>query len=292
MKRETTRDQGAAIGFLLPAFLFFAIFIVYPFIDGLRLSFSTWDGFSAPSFAGLRNYEELFRPDGLFFKSLGNNSLFALYTVIGKNLLALFLAILLNGKIKGRGIYRTILFLPTCISFVAIGLIWNFIYNPSFGIINAFLSLFGKAQTISWLGDPSLALGSVAFVDIWKWTGYHVVLYLAGLQTISPELYEAAAIDGAKPWRTLYSITIPQLSPVIIINAAISLMGAYGVFDVVYVMTRGGPYNRTQMLLTNMYEVTFKQYQIGLGSAIVVMFFVIVMMITVFQNWLSHKLEI
>jgi raffinose/stachyose/melibiose transport system permease protein len=292
MKREATRDQGAAIGFLLPAFLFFAVFVVYPFVDGLILSFSTWDGFSAPSFAGVRNYQELFRPGGLFFISLGNNSLFALYTVVGKNLLAFFLAILLNGKIRGRGIYRTMLFLPTCISFVAIGLIWNFIYNPSFGILNAFLSLFGKAQSISWLGEPGLALGSVAFVDIWKWTGYHVVLYLAGLQTISLELYEAAAIDGARPWRTLFSITVPQLSPVIIINVAISLMGAYGVFDVVYVMTRGGPYNRTQMLLTNMYEVTFRQYQIGLGSAIVIMFFVIVMVITVFQNWLSHRLEI
>ena len=292
MKRETTKDQGAAIGFLFPALLFFGVFIVYPFVDGFILSFHTWDGFSAPVFSGLRNYEELFRPGGLFLQSLGNNSLFALYTVIGKNVLALFLAILISGKLKGRGIYRTILFLPTCISFVAVGLIWNFIYNPSFGIINAFLSLFGKAQTISWLGDPALALGSVAFVDIFKWTGYHVVLYLAGLQTISPELYEAAAIDGARPARTLFSITIPQLSPVIVVNVVISLMGAYGVFDVIYVMTRGGPYNRTQMLLTNMYEVTFHQFQIGLGSAIVVMFFVIVTAITVFQNWLIHRLEV
>jgi ABC-type sugar transport system permease subunit len=291
MKREATRDQGAAILFLLPALLFFAIFIVYPFVDGVRLSFCTWDGFSPPVFAGLRNYQELFRPGGLFLKSLGNNSLFALYTVAGKNLLALFLALLVNGKIRGRGFYRTILFLPTCISFVAIGLIWNFIYNPSFGIINAFLSLFGKTQTISWLGDPRLALGSVAFVDISKWTGYHMVLYLAGLQMISPELYEAAAIDGARAARMLFSVTIPNLSPVIVINVAISLMGAYGVFDVVYVMTRGGPYGSTQMLLTNMYEVTFQQYQIGLGSAIVVMFFVIVTVITIFQNWLGHRLE-
>jgi ABC-type sugar transport system permease subunit len=291
MKRASTKDWRAAWIFLLPALIFFAVFIIYPFVEGLILSLSVWDGFSPPAFVGLRNYEELFRPGGLFLKSLANNSVFAVYTVIGKNVLALFLAMLLNSKIRGRAAYRTILFLPTCLSFVAVGLVWGFIYNPSFGILNAFLSLFGHASTISWLGDPGLALGSVAFVDIWKWTGYHMVLYLAGLQTIPSELYEAAAVDGASPVRTLGYITIPQLAPVIVVNVVISLMGAYGVFDIVYVMTRGGPYNATQMLLTNMYEVTFQQYQIGLGSAIVVMLFVIVMLITVLQNRIGRRLE-
>jgi raffinose/stachyose/melibiose transport system permease protein len=292
VKSEKTRDQGAAFLYLLPALIFFSVFIVYPFFDGLEISLHRWDGFSQPMFTGLSNYKEMFRLDSLFLKSLGNTSVFAVYTVIGKNVLALFLAVFLSGRIKGRGIYRTILFLPTCLSFVAIGLIWNFIYNPSFGLINLFLSLFGKATTISWLGDPALALGSVAFVDIWKWTGYHMVLYLAGLQMISQDLYEAAAIDGASPMRAFFSITVPQLTPVIIVNAVIALMGAYGVFDIIFVMTRGGPYNSTHTLLTNMYEVTFHQFQLGLGSAIVVVFFAIVMCITIFQNWLSRRLEI
>jgi ABC-type sugar transport system permease subunit len=291
MKRDSMRDQVPAFAFLFPALVFFAVFIVYPFVDGLMISLSAWDGFSPSVFVGLRNYEELFQPGGPFLKSLGNNSVFAAYTVVGKNVLALFIALLLNGKIGGRGLYRTMLFLPTCLSFVAVGLIWGFIYNPSFGIINAFLSLFGKARSISWLGDPRLALASVSFVDIWKWTGYHVVLYLAGLQTIASELYESAAVDGASPVRTLVSITIPELAPVIVVNVVISLMGAYGVFDVVYIMTRGGPYNSTQTLLTNMYEVTFHQYQIGLGSAIVVLLFVIVMLITLLQNRIGRRLE-
>ena len=291
MKRAWRGNGAVALLFLLPALCFFAVFIFYPFVEGLILSLSTWDGFTPPVFAGLANYQEIFRPGGPFAKSLLNNTIFAAYTVVGKNVLALLLAVLLNSKIRGRGVYRTVLFLPTCLSFVAIGLIWSFILSPTFGAVNAILSLFGSTTMVPWLADPKLALGSVAFVDIWKWTGYHVVLYLAGLQTIPQELYEATSVDGASPARTFFRVTVPLLAPVIIVNVVISLMGAYGVFDIVYVMTRGGPYGATQMLLTNMYEVTFQQYKIGMGSAIVVVLFAIVTLITVLQNRVSRRLE-
>jgi ABC-type sugar transport system permease subunit len=291
MKRESNADWFAALLFLLPAVIFFLVFILYPFFDGLAISFTSWDGFSKPVFVGVSNYAELFQEDSPFLKSLGNNTLFAIYTVLAKNVLAIALAIVLTSKLRGRGFYRTILFLPTCLSFVAIGLIWGFIFSPDFGILNAILGYLGVKGPISWLGEPNLALASVAFVDIWKWTGYHVVLYIAGLQMLPKDIYEATAIDGASRSMTLFSVTIPMLAPVIIINVVISLMGAYGVFDLVYVMTRGGPYNSTQTILTNMYEVTFRQYQIGLGSAIVFMLFVIVLTITVAQNSLAKKYE-
>ncbi len=286
------RGEAAAAGwFLLPALAFFGLFVAYPFVDVIATSLSSWDGFTAPSFVGLANYRTLFSGDGPFLKALGNTTLFAVYTVVGKNVLALFLAVLLNSKLRLRTFYRTALFLPACLSFVAVGVIWAYIFNPSFGILNGILSALGKVEPISWLGEPGLALACVAFVDIWKWTGYHVVLYLAGLQTIPADLYEASALDGATPAQDFRFITLPQLVPVVLINVIISLMGAYSVFDVIFVMTRGGPYNSTQSILTYMFDVTFREYRIGLGSAVVVVLFAIVIGMTVVQNRLARRAE-
>jgi raffinose/stachyose/melibiose transport system permease protein len=284
-------DTVIAGWFLLPALAFFGVFIVYPFIDVICTSLTSWDGFTAPTFVGLGNYGELFKPDGLFLKALGNTTLFAAYTVVGKNVLALLLAVLLNSRIRFRTFYRTALFLPVCLSFVAVGVIWAYIFNPSFGILNALLSVLGKREPISWLGEPGLALACVAFVDVWKWTGYHVVLYLAGLQMIPADLYEASALDGASPLQNFAHITLPQLLPVVLINVIISLMGAYSVFDVIFVMTRGGPYNSTQTILTYMFDVTFREYHIGLGSAVVVVLFALIIGMTVIQNRIGRRAE-
>ena len=153
------------------------------------------------------------------------------------------------------------------------------------------LSALGKREPVSWLGEPGLALACVAFVDVWKWTGYHVVLYLAGLQMIPADLYEASALDGASSLQNFAYITLPQLLPVVLINVIISLMGAYSVFDVIFVMTRGGPYNSTQTILTYMFDVTFREYHIGLGSAVVVVLFALIIGMTVIQNRIGRRAE-
>jgi ABC-type sugar transport system permease subunit len=285
-------DTAAASWFLLPALAFFGLFVVYPFVDVIYTSLTSWDGFTAPAFVGLGNYRTLLHADGLFLKAIGNTTLFAVYTVVGKNVLALLLAVLLNSRLRLRTFYRTALFLPVCLSFVAVGVIWAYIFNPSFGILNGLLSALGRREPISWLGEPGLALVCVAFVDIWKWTGYHVVLYLAGLQIIPADLYEASALDGASAIQDFRFITLPQLLPVILINVIISLMGAYSVFDVIFVMTRGGPYNSTQSILTYMFDVTFREYHIGLGSAVVVVLFALIIGMTVVQNRIGRRAEI
>jgi len=289
MKRRG--ESAAAAWLLLPALSFFGLFIVYPFLDVIYTSFTSWDGFSRPVFVGLKNYRTLAQPDGPFLKALGNTTLFAVYTVVGKNVLALLLAVLLSSRLRLRTFYRTALFLPVCLSFVAVGVIWAYVFDPSFGLVNAILFALGKAEPISWLGEPGLALVCVAFVDVWKWTGYHVVLYLAGLQTIPAELYEASALDGASAAQNFAYITLPQLVPVVLINVIISLMGAYSVFDVIFVMTRGGPYNSTQTLLTYMFDVTFREYHIGLGATVVVVLFVLVIAMTAIQNRLARRAE-
>ena len=263
---------------LLPAIILMIIFVIIPVGLGFYLSFHRWDGFNDPVFIGINNYIRLFQRDRIFDKAITNTIIFAIAVVSVKNVLGLVLGLLVNQKLRGIIFFRTALFLPVTLSFVVIGLLWSWIYNPTFGLLNAGLELIGLDSLIRpWLSDTSTALGAIITVDIWKWTGFHMVLYLAGLQSIPRDLYEVAIIDGASAWQRLIRITLPLLAPVTFINVLLSLSGAFvRNFDLVYVMTDGGPNNATEVVLTHLVTQAFKFGKLGYASAMGFVLFAIV----------------
>lgn len=289
-ERRTQRSLGRIFArggpylWVLPALALFAVFRLYPMAFGLYLSLHDWDGNKPMVFVGLNNYVEVITQDLQFRTALLHNAIYAVGTVIGKNVIAIFLAVLLNSQIRGRTFFRVILFMPVVMSFVVIALLWSWIYNYQFGLVNTGLEVIGlSVLKQDWLGDPQLALYSLIAVDIWKWYGFHMVIYLAGLQSISPELYEAAMIDGAGAWARFRRVTLPLLQPVTVVNVALSLMGAFNVFDLVYVMTDGGPAGATNVVLIHTYVQAFKFYKMGYGTAMSYVLLIIVMIISGLQ---------
>jgi ABC-type sugar transport system permease subunit len=273
---------------LLPALLLFAVFTLYPIINGFFFSFMEWDGFSDGKWTGLSNYTKAIN-DPFVWEALTHNVYYAFFTVVGKVVFGLLLAILLNQKLKGISVYRTIIFIPVVLSFVAVGLLWSWIYNPVFGLLNNFLGLFGFPSNTAWLGDPKLALGALIVVDIWKWAGYHMVLFLAGLQNIPGDLYEAATVDGASRKQSFFHITLPLMVPIIIINTTIAIMGAFNVFDIVYVMTNAGPYHATEVVMTYSYSQAFKLHSFGYGAAISYLLLLIIAIVTAIQLFFMKR---
>jgi ABC-type sugar transport system permease subunit len=252
---------------VLPAVAVYFVFKLAPMIGGVFLSLIRWDGIEPARFVGLANFERMFE-DELIVMALANNVKYAIGTVVGKIVLALLVALLLNQSLRGRGFYRTALFTPVVMSFVVVGILWAWLYNSQFGLVNSLLRGLGLDFMITeWLGDTRAALNSLMIVDIWKWYGFHMVIFLAGLQTIPNELYEAARIDGASRWQQFVRITLPMLSPVMLVNVTISLMGAFNVFDIPYVMTEGGPANSTLVMSLHIYLQSFKFYKFGYGAA-------------------------
>jgi ABC-type sugar transport system permease subunit len=269
---------------LLPALALFGVFRLYPLIFGFVLSLHKWDGMAPMIFVGLANFREALFEDPLFWQSLSHNAIYAIGTVTGKNLLALGLAVLLNVELRGRVFFRTTLFMPVVMSLVVVGILWSWIYSYQFGLLNQLLQLVGLGNfRAEWLGNTTLSLYSLIFVDIWKFFGYHMVIYLAGLQAIPPILYEAATIDGATAWQQFRRITVPMLRAIVVVNLTISLMGAFNVFDLVYVMTRGGPNNSTSVVVLEAYQEAFEFYKLGYGAAISVVLMLIVIALSLAQ---------
>jgi ABC-type sugar transport system permease subunit len=256
---------------LAPALLLVGALTYLPILTELVLSFFPADGFSMPRFIGLANYTQAIgQPD--FWAALLNNVWYAVGTVSGKLILALIAALLLNGPFRGRAAFRALFFLPVILSFVAIGLLWTLIFNYNYGLINFLLQAVGLADfKRDWLGAPETAFPAVIFVDLWKWTGFHVVIYLAGLQSIPGELYEAAALDGASRWQVLWRITLPLLKPFTAVNVVIASLGAFSVFDLVYVMTQGGPFKSTNVAMVEVYLQAFQFNQFGYAAALSVL---------------------
>ena len=250
-----------------PALLVFGVFTLLPLAAGVALSLVTWDGIHAARWQGLANYVQVLQ-DQPFWQALVHNVIYAVGTVVGKIVLALVLAVLLNRALRGRAVFRTVLFMPVVMSFVVVGLIWSWIYNYNFGLLNAIVGVLGlQAWKQDWLGNASIALGALIVVDIWKWFGFHMVINLAGLQSIPNELYEAARIDGATAWQSFWRVTLPLLKPVTMINVLLATSGAFNVFDLVYVMTEGGPVNATDVAMLHIYTQAFQFYRFGYAAA-------------------------
>ena len=266
---------------LAPALLLLCGLTYLPISLEFILSFFAADGFASPKWIGLNNYFAAFH-DADFWGALINNAWYAVWTVSGKLSLSLLVATLLNQRIRGRAFLRSIFFLPVVLSFVAVGITWTLIYNFDYGVINVSLTALGLGWLKSdWLGSPETAFGAVVLVDLWKWTGFHVVIYLAGLQSIPSDLQEAAALDGAGPWQRFWRITVPLLKPFTAINALLATLGSLSVFDLVYVMTQGGPVKATDVVMIEVYNQAFQFNQLGYAAAMSTIMLVLIVLVSI-----------
>ncbi|RXG65816.1 sugar ABC transporter permease [Candidatus Atribacteria bacterium 1244-E10-H5-B2] len=277
--------------FLSPNLLGFLVFILWPIIASFGLSFTSWDLLTPIKWIGLENYKTLIS-DQVFWKVLWNTIYFTVGTVPFGIILSLFLAIALNQKIKGIKIFRAVYFLPVISSTVAVAIVWQWLYNPEFGLLNYLLNLVG-IDGPSWLASITWAMPAVIITSIWRGIGFNMLLFLAGLQGIPETYYEAAKIDGANWWVLFKNITIPLLSPTTFFVVIISIINSFQVFDQIYVMTGGGPARSTSVLVHYLYQNAFQYFKMGYASAIGYVLFFLVFTVTLIQlkraeNWVFY----
>jgi multiple sugar transport system permease protein len=260
--------------------IFFA-FTLLPVAIALGLSFTDYDVFTRMNWIGLANYQDVF-DDEYFREALVNTLVYTAVSVPLSMAIGLSLALLLNQKLRGLGLYRTIYYVPVVTSMVAVAMIWVQLFDPLYGVISNGLEQIG-IKGVDWLGDPRLAMPSVIAVSVWKVIGWNMLIYLAGLQGIPEYLKEAAAIDGASRRQTFWSITLPLLQPTTFFILVTSVIGAFQVFDVVYVMTGGGPAGATTTLVQQIYNAAFKALDMGYAAAMSFVLFAIILVVSMFS---------
>lgn len=274
--------------FISPWIIGFLIFALGPMLYSIGLSFCKWDIFTPAEFVGLANYKKL-AADPLFVKSIGNTLFYTAFAVPLGIAGALGLSMLLNQKIRGITIYRTIYYLPAVVSGVAVALLWRWIFNYEYGVLNAILGdVFGIANPPEWLGSELWSKPSLILMSLWG-IGGGMIIFLAGLQGIPEQLYEAAEIDGANVLERFRHITIPMLSPVIFFNLIMGIIGSFQVFVQVYIMTSGGPSNSTLFYVLYLFNNGFQFFKMGYASALAWVLFVIVLAVTVVQFKLAGR---
>ena len=276
------KQEKVALFFLLPYLIIFVMFRLGPSIAGILVSFTKWDIIGDPQFIGLKNFLYLFQ-DQNFHIALKNTFLFLLLTAPPLVLFSLLFAVLLNQGIKGKNLVRTIIFSPYVIMPAVIGIIWNWLYDNNFGIINYYLRLIGL-RPVEWLTSANWALFAVSIVTVWSLVGYNMILYLAGLQGIDNGLYEAARIDGANGFQMFIKLTVPMLAPVTSMIVTLTLINTVQIFDQIYVMTSGGPGTATLTLVQYMYGQAFQNFTLGYGSSIGFVILLILTGLVLFQS--------
>lgn len=267
---KALRQHVVAFLFLLPALAVFATFVLYPFVGSIMLSFTDWDGVSADrNWVGLENYVRIFSADPIMQQALVHNVIWILLGTLLPIAIGLFLATMLFDGVLGMTAFRTIFFLPYVLPTIVIAIIFGLIYNPVYGALNQVLRGVGLdflAQ--GWLGQGSTALVAVVMVAVWAAFGFNMTVLLAGLQNADMELYDASKIDGANAWQRFIFVTIPQLRHVLTLLMTLSLIGGFKVFDLVYVMTGGGPGYHTEVVATYIFKQSFQQNFVGYGTAL------------------------
>lgn len=267
-----------ALPFLVPALALYGVFLLFPVVSAIYLSFFRWDGFptTVPEWTGLDNYTGLLTNDPVFFTALGNSVIWVVLSLVVPTVLGLVLALGLNRKMVGRNLMRSVFYVPAVIASIAVATMWSWIYNPNNGLVNGLLTSFGVPSWIQdWLGDPTIALYSVFVAFVWQSTGYSMVLFLAGLQTVPQELVEAARIDGASPWQVFRNVILPALRPTLTVVLVLTVISSLKVFDLIVGMTGGGPAQSTQVLALWSYSQSFLNHNFGAGSALAVILLVV-----------------
>ena len=263
--------------FLLPALILFCGVLIAPIVMSGYYSFFDWNGIGTKTFIGLSNYKELFQSDAIgFMKALRNSLLLALLSVGLQLPLALGLALTLGKGIKGERAFLSIYFMPVLISTVVIGQLWLKIYNPDYGILNVFLRAIGHEDwTRIWLGKRETALGAVFVPTLWQYVGYHMLLLYAGVKSVPTELREAGMLDGATDWQINRYIVLPYIKPIIRISVIFAITGSLKSFDLIYVLTNGGPFHSTEVPSTLMISMLFLRNRYGMGSTIAVLLIIL-----------------
>jgi raffinose/stachyose/melibiose transport system permease protein len=280
-KKSSIRENISGYLFILPSVLLFTVFLFKPFLWTILISLYKWDGISPnKEFVGLSNYGKMIR-DPVFQLAFSHNFIWIIFSVIIPISIGLILAILLSNPVRGRLIFKTIFFMPQIVSLSATAIVWGWIYHPMFGIINIILKNIGlESPARGWLGDSFWALPSLIITASWRDFGFCMVVFMAALSGVDQELYDAAKIDGAKGHQCFRYITVPQLRNTITFVVLITIMRSLKVFDLVYIMTNGGPGNSTEVIATYLYSRAFKDIYIGYGCAISVGLLIITILIT------------
>jgi len=267
--------------FILPYIVFFVLFRLGPSLAGLGIAFTNWQAVGTPQFVGLANFQAMLR-DPRLADALRNTVFFAAITVPVLIVLSLALAVFLNQPFRGRAVGRVIVFMPYVIMSTVVGVLWTWILDKDFGLLNVYLGMFGLGQP-SWLVSEATAMYGVILTTIWWTVGYNMILFVAGLQDIPAELYEAARIDGARGWATFRFITLPLLAPTMFLVILLTIINSFQVFDQVYVMTSGGPGVATLTLVQYIYTTSFQFQKFGYGSAVALILFIMLVIVATFQ---------
>jgi multiple sugar transport system permease protein len=274
--------------YLLPVFIGIVLLTGGAIVASFLLSFTRWDLVSAPVWEGARNYREMFGSD-LFWKTLGNTFYYVLLAVPLSVFSALALALLVNRKLRGITIFRTLFFFPVVTSMVAVAVVWSWLYNPEFGLVNYLLRTFFGIEGPRWLMSSSWAMPAIALMSVWKGVGYNMLIFLAGLQSVPGTLHEAALIDGAGAWRRFWRITFPMLSPTTFFVVVITLIGSFQIFEQTYMLTQGGPANSTLTLSYFIYQNAFQYFRMGYATAMAYLLFGATLIATLMQFRLQKR---
>lgn len=294
------RDARDGYLFAAPWLLGFLVFTLGPTIVSILMSFTAWDGITPLSriqWVGAANYHQLLADDPRFTKALTNTAWYVVWAVPLGTLNALTLALLLNQEVKGQAVFRTLFYLPSVVSGVATSMMWLWLFNPSFGPINFLVSRLGvpQSQLPGWLTDPKWAMSAFIFMSLWG-VGNSMLIYLAGLQGVPTHLYEAADLDGANAWVRLRHVTLPLLTPTILFNLIMGVIGSFQTFTQAFIMTGGGPKDATLFFVLYLYQKAFQQFKMGYASAMAWILFVIIMSLTLLllsssKRWVYYEGE-
>lgn len=285
-KLKRIHDRRFAL-MILPALLIYALFYLYPTLSNLRYAFTEWDGLLEPRFIGFENFTRTATNDDIFRKVLGNNIEFSFLVIIFQTAFSLIFAIFLLKNTRTSIALRTLYFFPTILSSVSVALVWMFIYEPNLGALNTLLRGVGlDSLALSWLGSETITLRAIAFTQVWFHTGQMMVVYIAGLQQIPQELYEAAEVDGASRWQQFKSVTWPMALPTTAVVLAYTTIQSFRAFDLIYTMTGGGPNNSTNILVTLIYQSAFGEYRFGYAASLSVYLVVFILLLT----WVQRRI--
>jgi raffinose/stachyose/melibiose transport system permease protein len=285
--------KGTLAIFVLPCLLFYVAFVFAPILVSVYYSFVEWAGMGEKTFVGLENYKVLFTQDPIFWPAVLRTLYISLFSLV-QIPIAILVAILLSRYVRRPNFLISSYFLPVILSVVVIGQLWKAIYNPASlgGMLNQLLASVGlQSWTKTWLADTDIAIFALCFVILWQYIGYHVLIQFTGVQNIPADLYEAASIDGAEGYKADRYITLPLLAPVIKISVVLAVIGSLKAFDLIVVMTGGGPANTTEVISTHMYYMTFNSFKYGYGSAISTFLVVFCLVMTVVLNLLFKRAE-
>jgi multiple sugar transport system permease protein len=291
-RRNTLKQNLVAYSFILPNLLGFALFTLVPITFSLVLALMNWDGANEITWAGLDNFKRLLS-DKTFRISLFNTFYYVIGTVPPTMIASLGLAMLLNQRLSGRNFFRTSFFFPFVASLVAVAVVWNMLFHPAMGPVNQFLFALGVENPPRWSASVDWAMPTVIMASIWRGMGYYMIIYLAALQGIPSYLYEAAEIDGANAWQKFRYVTLPMLTPATFFVSIMLTIASFKIFDLILVMTGGGPGRATNVLVIHTYNVAFREFKFGYASAIAMVLFLIVLIITIVQfrmekRWVSY----